>query len=491
MSSMMDDMVAGGGGSNGMGPMQMLMLVLGAEHAGDIHAKLKSIPAIAALETFFRSTPIGKTLGVGIGLSKMGYFGGTIPFTHLGFPGVLGLRQFGQVTGQGTSEGLNEWIHSVGMGINPFDVISMQQAAQIESAVHQQGLHGSLGNQASDASAQLVKSMGLDYSKAVELVTQNIKTGTQSMKDFTNSLEDLKNIAKDTNQSINDVVQGFQDFTNKAIETGGRGSQIPAGKFYKTLTQTFPGIGKMGKSKSLSEFIQQQGTALTAFGGGNPLLANTAQGLHYVPKGLQNYLMNVLAAKPPNMHTDTYATMLINSGEAQQLFPGLDNNTIVNLLNRAQKGTLVSDFSKQAVKGTITDVTKAAKHPFIKSQAEKNAVRATIGVPRSYALPAVRERIEKAKQESNIESLTHTLRNNNVPANTTKAIREFLESSKGQNFSKSENIVLDNMKVILKLDGPETKKFLSAKEVNKSINLQNKQRGKSNPDTSTRGARQP
>jgi hypothetical protein len=253
----------------------------------------------------------------------------------------------GQITGQAHEEGLASYFNGFKTGLNPTDRISQRLAQEIEVGVRQQGFHGHDANRAVGASAKLVNDLGIDYNTAIELVTQNMRHGTETTKDFVQQMKDLREITKDTGLSITNITKNFQEFVNENTRVGGRNSATFSGDYYHSVEKTFKGIsalGGKGNEGAFAKFFTGQGKYLTALGGGNPLLANSKQGLKFTIAGLQSLLTSVLAGKPPGLGLDAYVTMLINSGDAEQMFPGLNHDQIYALLSKGKSGTLIAQF---------------------------------------------------------------------------------------------------------------------------------------------------
>lgn len=381
----------------------------------------------------------------------------------------------GLITGEGRRAGISSYYHGFKMGLNPLDLVSQRTAQNIEVGVREQGFSGHQANRAGEASVKLINDLGIDYQKAIELVTDNLRHGTESMKEFVSQMHELKDIAKETGLSMKDIVNNMSDFVQKSVEAGGRSAQRPAGHLYKTLESTL-NISRLGGSNkaSFEQFLFTKGKELTTLGGGNPLMANTAEGLRHVPAGLQKYVEQILAAKPANMSNADWAAMLINSGEAEQFFPGLNNDQLTLLFDHvSRKGGIAAGFQKTEIK-TIRHAAKTASNR--KNATAQALLRARLsggmGGAASLAFAYSHGGIDSISHMNEIQALDTHLAQMSVGARERGVIRSYLEKSK--DWRGAESRVLDNLNVILTLDPAETRRFLNTGQLTKNANLQRK-----------------
>lgn len=415
----------------------------------------------------------------------------------------------GQITGQGYSEGIASWWHGVNQAGNPFDRISQVDAQQIEVGVREQGFHGHQANRIADAVGKLKNDLGIEIPKAIDLVTENVRHGTASVKDFVDQMEALKDITKNTGLSIEQITDNFKEFTQTRNEVGGRRGQNFYGDYYTAIEKTFKGMSALGNSPgAFTKFLFQQGKQLTALGGGNPLLANSKQGMKFQMRGLQSLISAVLAGMPPGLGIDAYVTMLINAGDAEQMFPGLNHDQIVALLKAGKGGHLAQNFQHQfstvqskrlaAVAKRREDQRRKLEHnrelkrrdeahrtPDEKKAVERfkathpgDPVPSTI-TPGPNAAQMLRGHKLPADQSAEIERIDAYLIKQGVDKGERNRVLAPLRGSIGATtFSDAERAAQQQMTVVLKLDAAETRRLFGTGQVTKNQNLHAKNNGR-------------
>jgi hypothetical protein len=144
----------------------------------------------------------GTSLGYGRGDSV------TIPGTDIGF----------MLPGQGTSEGLRQRWTSTRLRLR--SGISGSQANEIVGSLAQNGFSGSEGNDvALNYISDLVR-QGQDPEQASNLFSQAVRNGNASMSEVAKTLNDLGDAARTARQTLGDYMEGLNQFSERAQQSG-------------------------------------------------------------------------------------------------------------------------------------------------------------------------------------------------------------------------------------------------------------------------------
>lgn len=273
-----------------------------------------------------------------------------VPLINQDVPGPLAAQSFGQITGQGMGSGYSSMLNAFKISANPFDTITNDIANEIQKSAAEQGFSGHQQNDVANASADLVKGLGIDYKTAVELVTENVKNGTLSLKDFGTVMKSFKTTAHDTGVTLQTTIENMNTYSQAVISAGGKGLQSKAFALSSNLQESLEAVSKSGGMTALisglaSPEIQKLMVSMSG-SGVSPALFASSQGQSAIPLGIQTFINQYANAKPENMTLTEWASVLQTENPVFQKL-GINNTQIVDLLGKANRGEgFVNKFNK-------------------------------------------------------------------------------------------------------------------------------------------------
>ena len=279
--------------------------------------------------------PLVGTFIKGIATSPIGLSFAALELGKMGAADYRAQLQSGRITGEGAGAGISAALHAVKLGINPFDLISMQTALAIENGVRAQGFRDKFANAISDTVGDVVNKTGIDYKQAIDLVTVAVRQGNESLSSFRGSIQDISNIAKESSTGVENLVQSITDILNVAQQGGGPSGVREALLTGTVFAKTFGNIAGLGAAGG--KIISEAAVPLVGMAGLPTYEAFTAKGQQATVRVLDQLLPMMLKEKPTNMSLEDYAAFQANVGPLHQLMPSATASQILAMFKHYGK----------------------------------------------------------------------------------------------------------------------------------------------------------
>ena len=262
-----------------------------------------------------RGLPIGGLTGLGKFMGPPGVAAisaGLYAFNRYGLePWKEGTRT-GQITGEGWQEGLRARAQAFTAGVNPFDLVSRQQAMEINKTLREKGFRGGEAGAMTDAVADIVNDLGIGLTEAAEDATFAVREGGMSIDEFRDSMKSLDDTAKTAGVSIETARASIIDFAEETARRGGAGAYEPAIAAATGIQEVFgrsPALRGMSKEDRIKFLSGIQPQLATLYGGFSPLFASSRAAVDDLGRQIDAFLQHVRGGQG-DMPIEQYAQIL-------------------------------------------------------------------------------------------------------------------------------------------------------------------------------------
>lgn len=238
-------------------------------------------------------------------------------------------KRLGQVTGQGLGAGYQAMAEGQVIGLNPFDLISRQQGAQIVAATRESGFTGDQGFNVAEGIASIVNKVGISIDTAANFFEEAMREGGESVSQVKQQLDTFGKSAYNLNMSLQDYTQNIMEETETLRQ---QGAGTAAGPIAQATLAAAP-VAYRGKafSSMLSQIIST---------GKGPIAAELiGQGV----KGITP--MNMLSQKyAGDVYGQGVDSLIMQWTQIAQSMTGANPNTEAGRNEIATQMTTVSPF---------------------------------------------------------------------------------------------------------------------------------------------------
>jgi hypothetical protein len=221
--------------------------------------------------------------------------------------------QIGRTTGEGFLAGTGARLNALWRGArNPFDLISADLALQIQRAIREQGIGGDSADAMTDAVADIVNDLGIDFKEATDAAVFAVREGNMTLAEFRDTMEDLDDVAKETGMSVQAVSRNVTQFRQMVTTAGGAAAGQAAGQQMTGLQQIFGQAGLQGFAQR-PEFPQeafQLQQAMALFGGAAPWNVSAKASIQQMTKQFDELMDFVRNMRPQGMPMEEFARFL-------------------------------------------------------------------------------------------------------------------------------------------------------------------------------------
>ena len=382
--------------------------------------------------------------------------------------------RLGQVTGEGYKAGISARFQAFRMGANPFDILSPGTASEIVSGVRGQGFRGGRARAYQGAVADIYKDLGLDVQTITSMAEIFVRNGR--LDDFRASMENLDDIAKDTGVSVQAVAEQFKNLNDQLIRGGGMQNAPLAAGILGATNRTFPGLSAEQRGQV------QQGTLsmMSTFSGLPQQVAETPYGAQLglqMAKPILGRFSAMFRAMGPAHGPLSHAQQLMigNLRASIPAFQGMDFNVVRDVLRNPG---YLDRISHSAIRSQVNTAFGAAHESLERFHGQhlNDFVKGRMG---DYS------NMERGERGAYVDTLARKLGDTKMsPDQISKIINPLRRaaaghgdwgdtlSEAGRRARKYSDSHVPKGHLNIRLDGNETRKLLSGKNVGKAVNLE-------------------
>lgn len=254
----------------------------------------------------------------------------------------------GQETGQGLGAGIKAQFQAFGLGMNPFDLTSMGDAAKIVAATRGQGFTGQQADQMEEGIRDVVNNLGISIDQAANYFTDAMRKGGLSVDQVRKQMDTFHDETRQLNMTIDQYTQTILQ-SNESLRTSGAGEAAPT--ISQAILRSLPvGYRNQEGVSNLQQLFQQNRGAIVARLNMNGVNANIidVSAARYAPAAfgqLQQMMtqqeqvarIGWMAANPGKTPTDNDLANWMSQTSAQ--FKGADVGWLTAQLKRNRAGS--------------------------------------------------------------------------------------------------------------------------------------------------------